>query len=271
MAASGLACLAWFAACSVQPTFVGDAGGQTSGGAGGASSATSAAQTSSAMAQASSSTGGPTTTATSTGAATTSSAATTAGATGTTGTTGATTSSGTPCMPKTCADLGAQCGMIDDGCNDMISCGTCSSPGVCGAVTANQCCVPKTCADLGAVCGPASDGCGGTLECGACTGTEGCAAQGTANQCEIAIVATCSGNCPPGFNSYAGWSSSMCGGGVTCGVLTGELIPCIAPVSSLLATQFQISSTCAANQHLAGTWQDPCSSSGEVSLCITDP
>jgi hypothetical protein len=82
---------------------------------------------------------------------------------------------------------------------------------------------------------------------------------------------TCNDDCPTGFNSYAGWSSSVCGAGTTCGVLTGELIPCLPPISSTLVDQFQTTSTCAANQHLAGTWQDPCSTSGEVSLCITDP
>ena len=38
-----------------------------------------------------------------------------------------------PCTPKTCADVGATCGAIGDGCGGIVaSCGTCSDPDICG-------------------------------------------------------------------------------------------------------------------------------------------
>ncbi len=48
------------------------------------------------------------------------------------------------CTPKTCDDLGASCGRIDDdGCGHPLDCGTCIAPSVCGAQdTPNICAVP---------------------------------------------------------------------------------------------------------------------------------
>jgi len=38
-----------------------------------------------------------------------------------------------PCTPLTCADVGANCGPIGDGCGGVVaSCGTCTSPDICG-------------------------------------------------------------------------------------------------------------------------------------------
>ena len=36
------------------------------------------------------------------------------------------------CAPKRCADVGATCGSIDDGCGGTLSCGACASPDTCG-------------------------------------------------------------------------------------------------------------------------------------------
>jgi photosystem II stability/assembly factor-like uncharacterized protein len=70
------------------------------------------------------------------------------------------------CKPKSCADLGASCGDVADGCGHTISCGGCSAPQSCGAITPNVCgCVPRTC---GSSCGNIPDGCGGTLSCTPC-------------------------------------------------------------------------------------------------------
>src|SRR5262245_44828126 len=55
----------------------------------------------------------------------------------------------TPCNPKTCFDLGFDCGPADDGCGNAIDCGTCTTgetcggggkPGVCGAATCAHSC-----------------------------------------------------------------------------------------------------------------------------------
>ena len=36
------------------------------------------------------------------------------------------------CEPKTCAQLGASCGFVSDGCSTAINCGSCVSPEQCG-------------------------------------------------------------------------------------------------------------------------------------------
>jgi hypothetical protein len=36
-------------------------------------------------------------------------------------------------MGKTCADLGANCGSANDGCGNMLDCGTCTGTDGCGA------------------------------------------------------------------------------------------------------------------------------------------
>jgi hypothetical protein len=98
-----------------------------------------------------------------------------------------------PCTPKTCADLGYDCGKAIDGCNNVIDCGptACPSGGVCGGGGFNKCggpdgglvpdagppCTPKTCASAGFNCGQAGDGCGGTIgPCGTCTSPQVCGA-----------------------------------------------------------------------------------------------
>ena len=84
-----------------------------------------------------------------------------------------------------CDEVGAECGVIDDGCGGTIDCDpegdNCALPETCGGdpeLGVNVCgCKPKTCADLvegGAQCGNAiDDGCGGTLDtCGTCPGDQ---------------------------------------------------------------------------------------------------
>jgi hypothetical protein len=44
------------------------------------------------------------------------------------------------CVPTTCAAQGKNCGVISNGCGGTLpSCGTCTAPQTCGAVTANVC------------------------------------------------------------------------------------------------------------------------------------
>lgn len=73
------------------------------------------------------------------------------------------------CVAKTCADLGKNCGPVQDGCGEQLNCGSCPTnltcggdgvPGVCGG------CVAKTCAGEVRHCGKLEDGCGNTLDCG---------------------------------------------------------------------------------------------------------
>ncbi len=123
---------------------------------------------------------------------------------------GQTDEGGVCCKPKTCADLGQECGQADDGCGGTLDCGTCegsmlcrdgkcvdhcgdgqceteldencdSCPADCGCSNGdvcynNVCCTPMTCHGQGFECGTHSDGCGGTLDCGTCNDKLDCTA-----------------------------------------------------------------------------------------------
>ncbi|APR86170.1 Tryptophan synthase alpha chain [Minicystis rosea] len=98
----------------------------------------------------------------------------------------------------TCADVGANCGAIADGCGGILQCGDCVSPETCGgAGKPNVCgtfvCTPTTCAQAGADCGPIGDGCGGVLDCGTCSLPNTCGGSGTPSLC--AIPASCTNLC----------------------------------------------------------------------------
>lgn len=104
-------------------------------------------------------------------------------------TTDATDRAQAACKPLTCAEAGAQCGNLPDGCGGSVQCGGCIGPTVCRLQgTAFRCvpaepCVPLTCAALGATCGTPDDGCGGTLDCGGCAEGESCGGAGLALAC----------------------------------------------------------------------------------------
>ncbi len=91
------------------------------------------------------------------------------------------------CNPRTCKDVGHDCGFTGDGCGGLLQCGACTAPAYCGGGGFDICggnsgvtqdgapaCTPATCQTLGFDCGPAGDGCGGLLQCGACTLPEVC-------------------------------------------------------------------------------------------------
>ena len=135
------------------------------------------------------------------------------------------------CEPKTCADLGASCGLEADGCGAVLNCwGTdaikvggkshCSDPAadcVAGECKTLSSCTALTCADYPnatGLCGPVSDGCGGTLDCGfSCATGQVCGVEqpgkcGTAScqpmTCEAALMGK-----PQG---YCGYVADGCGG-----------------------------------------------------------
>lgn len=137
------------------------------------------------------------------------------------------------CVPKTCAQLEAQCGTAPDQCGGTIACGDCPEGQTCGGGGANKCgtgtCTPKTCAQLGASCGLVSDGCNDTLDCGSCPANEVCGGGGTPNQCAC-VPSTCAaegaecgsipdgcgetlscGSCPAGENCGGGGTPNVCG------------------------------------------------------------
>jgi hypothetical protein len=109
------------------------------------------------------------------------------------------------CVPQTCAQQGAQCGTVSDGCNGTLVCGNCASNQSCQS---NHCqCVPKTCAQQGAQCGTVSDGCNGTLVCGNCASNQIC----QSNHCQC-VPKTCAQ-----LGAQCGTVSDGCNGTLVCG------------------------------------------------------
>jgi hypothetical protein len=116
------------------------------------------------------------------------------------------------CTPTTCAALGYNCGVADDGCGGQLSCGGCTDPQYCGGGGFNKCggsnglnpdgsvaCTPTTCVALGYNCGVADDGCGGTLSCGTCA---------VASQCGLGGYNRCPGGvktCDSGSTTISGY------------------------------------------------------------------
>ncbi len=131
------------------------------------------------------------------------------------------------CTPKTCQELGINCGYAPDGCGQAVSCGSCPEGQLCGAETPNICKEPPpcqaaaSCAELGWECGVAIDDCGNVLDC---------AAEGLA--CEP--FETCIGSdngtteCVPGFGGAAGCDVCEglpeCDGQAQATALTGRVI-----------------------------------------------
>jgi hypothetical protein len=91
---------------------------------------------------------------------------------------------GVRCAPETCASQHIDCGPTGDGCGDLLNCGTCPSPSVCGGSgMPGKCvspgpCSPRSCAQQQLECGPAGDGCGGVIDCGPCAAPGRCGAGG---------------------------------------------------------------------------------------------
>lgn len=93
----------------------------------------------------------------------------------------------TGCIPRTCTQIGANCGEAPDDCGGSIECGECPAGQTCGGGGRNQCgsapCSPRTCAQAGGGCGKLSDGCSGVIDCGDCTAPETCGGAGIPFQC----------------------------------------------------------------------------------------
>ena len=141
------------------------------------------------------------------------------------------------CVPKTCAELGYNCGENSDGCGNMINCGSCTSPQFCGAGGFSQCggnavaadaggnlCVPTTCAALGFTCGQNSDGCGNILDCGTCTAPAFCGGGGYSQCGGNSIVADGGSLCVPTTCAALGFTCGPagdgCGNMLDCGACT---------------------------------------------------
>jgi N-acetylneuraminic acid mutarotase len=128
------------------------------------------------------------------------------------------------CVPKTCAELGLNCGTVGNGCGGTVTCGSCPSGQVCGwGSTPNVCavptaCVPTTCAAQALSCGPAGNGCGGTLNCGTCPSPQVCGGGGPGT-CGVLTSACVPTTCAAQGLS-CGPAGNGCGGTLDCGSCT---------------------------------------------------
>jgi len=196
------------------------------------------------------------------------------------------------CTPKTCTEMGLNCGPAADGCGTLANCGTCTTgtcggggvPNVCGSSTSP--CVKKTCADWGANCGQVSDGCGGlTASCGTCSGGNICGGGGTPSVCGGAPPActpkTCAAyptNCGPmpdgcgGLTTYCNAcpTGQTCGGGGVASVCGGPA-PCVKKTCAdyPMGTCGAVSDGCGGLTTNCGTCTSPaiCGGGGVPSQC----
>ena len=124
-----------------------------------------------------------------------------------------------PCIPVTCADIGANCGAPGDGCGGTLDCGTCTDPQTCGGGGIDFVCgcTPHSCTDLGANCGAPGDGCGGTLDCGTCTDPMTCGGGGTDYVCGC-TPKTCNE-----VGAECGAPADGCGGFLDCGTCSDPM------------------------------------------------
>ena len=131
---------------------------------------------------------------------------------------------GGPCVAKTCAQLGAECGSAPDGCGGKVQCGGCETGKHCGGGGLNKCgtntCGPKSCAQVSAECGYASDGCSEAIDCGGCPVPLSCGGAGHQNKCGclpkscVQLSAEC-GSVPDGCTGVL--QCGDCGSGKECG------------------------------------------------------
>jgi hypothetical protein len=172
------------------------------------------------------------------------------------------------CTPKTCDQLGFNCGPQADGCGGQLDCGTCPGsltcggggvPGVCG----EQICKPKTCADLGFDCGPAGNGCGGQLDCGTCSGGLVCGGGGP-GKCGPAPTCTPKTCQELGFN--CGIQGDGCGGGLDCGTCTAPEF-CGGGGPSVCGFPTCTPLTCAAQGLNCGSTGDGCGKRLDCGTC----
>lgn len=158
------------------------------------------------------------------------------------------------CVPTSCASLGADCGVVDDGCGATLDCGACVEPETCGGGgTPNVCgggCVPVRCEDLGKNCGLVPDGCGDFVNYGACGPSETCGGGGQANVCG-------EGPCTPttcaAEGKECGTIGDGCGGVLDCGACAapetcgggGEANTCAKPSTQWEQVSAGATHTCA--------------------------
>ncbi len=132
------------------------------------------------------------------------------------------------CVPKTCKQLGTDCGPVANGCGNVVECGTCGKGKICGIKEHNVCTAPadlckpatKAVACKDKECGITGDGCSGTIECGTCSSTQACGIV-SAFQCDPKPVSnpnTCNAKITScaSVGAECGQIGNGCGGLIDC-------------------------------------------------------
>ncbi|MHB8878266.1 MAG: hypothetical protein ACYC8T_31610, partial [Myxococcaceae bacterium] len=175
---------------------------------------------------------------------------------------------GGTCQPKSCIELGKNCGSVADGCGGTLACGNCdvASESCGGSGVPNVCgpgaCAPKTCIQLGKNCGAVSDGCSSQLDCGLCQSPATCGGGGVENVCgQGCVPTTCSG-----LGKNCGQVPDGCGQVLSCG-------SCAAPQSCggsgtpNVCGQGCVPKTCAGLGKNCGIVADGCGSNLSCGSC----
>jgi hypothetical protein len=178
-----------------------------------------------------------------------------------------------PCKPRTCEQLGAECGAAGDGCGGILAdCGKCPVGFRCGGPGAPaKCvdvygitCVAKTCQDRAVECGPADDDCNGIItSCGSCDAGERCGSDTARSKCVADLDASCTPTTCEDAGATCGQIADGCGALTpSCGTCTGNTIckhgvcvPACAP------------RTCAGQKAQCGYIADGCSGVVDCGLC----
>ena len=133
----------------------------------------------------------------------------------------------TPPAPRSCAELGYDCGPASNGCGATLDYGACPAGQTCGGwgqpgVCAGGCdCCPVTCMQMGIHCGPAGDGCGGVIDCGPCPPGQVCGGGGVPGQCGGGCaLKTCAQ-----LGVECGFAADGCGGVLDCGTCPTSSCP----------------------------------------------
>jgi hypothetical protein len=144
-----------------------------------------------------------------------------------------------PCTPRTCAQLGYDCGAASDGCGGTLHCGACTAPDTCsGGGAYNQCgtfpfqgrsCL-MVCSQLpdSANCNQLSDGCGHLMDL--CGSEIACSlpSQGTCGGGGVPFRCGSGAKCTPltcaQLNYNCGRYGDGCSGSIDCGVCAGSQI-----------------------------------------------
>ncbi len=122
---------------------------------------------------------------------------------------------GSCCTPKTCSQLGKNCGSVSDTCGGTLSCGTCTSPETCaGGGTPNVCgCTaePQSTTCSGNKCGTFKNNCNLNVNCS-------CGSGDVCNGGTCCTPKTCAAD----YSGQCGSKSDGCGGNLNCTCGSGQ-------------------------------------------------